>query len=235
LANGVFQGAIGEVKTSVGSEAPVDASVGGRFRPGTTVTTGPGSRAVLRFEDGHGVVLHENTEFRVIAYRFSRDRPQDDAIDLQLVKGALRSVSGLIGQRSRSRALLSVPQATIGLRGDFVVVLVNPAYLSVRRGAVEVTNAAGAVTFSAGALGTIAAATTLAEPVAASGLPAAVSAAFDSLGSVALGPAGSGGASVGATGAGAQQGGWATAAAVAASVAGILAAAGNSTAAASNH
>jgi hypothetical protein len=37
-----------------------------------------------------------------------------------------------------------MPQATIGIRGaDFMVVLVNPAYLPVLRGAVGVTNAAG--------------------------------------------------------------------------------------------
>jgi len=238
LANGVFQGVTGEVKAGIGSEAPVDASAGERFRPGTTVTTGANSRAVLRFDDGHAIVLHENTEFRFTDYRFNRDRPQEDVFAAELVKGALRSVTGLIGQRSGNRVSLSMPQGTIGIRGaDFVVVLVNPAYVSVLKGAVGVTNAAGTVTFNAGALGTVATATTVAAPVSASALPAAVSAAFESLGSVALGfgAASTGGASVGATGAGARQGGWATAAAVAASVAGILAAAGNNTATANNH
>jgi len=240
LANGVFQGVTGEVKAGVGSEAPVDASAGQRLRPGTTVTTGANSRAVLRFDDGHAIVLHENTEFRFTDYRFKRDRPQEDSFAAELVKGALRSVTGLIGQRSGNRVSLSVPQATIGIRGaDFMVVLVNPAYVSVLKGAVGVTNAAGTVTFDAGALGTVAAATTLAAPIAASALPAEASAAFSSLGNVAVSAgasAGSGGASAGATGAGAAAGGGvsATAAAVAAGIAGIASAAGNSTATA-NH
>ncbi len=240
LANGVFQGVAGEVKAGMGSEAPVDASAGERLRPGTTVTTGANSRAVLRFDDGHAIVLHENTEFRLTGYRFNRDRPQEDAFAAELVKGALRSVAGLIGQRSGNRVSLSVPQATIGIRGaDFMAVLVNPAYVSVLNGAVGVTNAAGTVTFDAGALGTVAAATTLAAPIAASALPAEASAAFSSLGNVAVGvgaSAGSGGASAGATGAGAAAGGGvsATAAAVAAGIAGIASAAGNSTATA-NH
>ena len=240
LANGVFQGVTGEVKAGIGSEAPVDASAGERFRPGTTVTTGANSRAVLRFDDGHAIVLHENTEFRFTDYRFKRDRPQEDSFAAELVKGALRSVTGLIGQRSGNRVSLSVPQATIGIRGaDFMAVLVNPAYVSVLNGAVGVTNAAGTVTFDAGALGTVAAATTLAAPIAASALPAEASAAFSSLGNVAVGvgaSAGSGGASAGATGAGAAAGGGvsATAAAVAAGIAGIASAAGNSTATA-NH
>jgi len=231
LANGVFQGVTGEVKAGIGSEAPVDASAGERFRPGTTVTTGANSRAVLRFDDGHAIVLHENTEFRLTGYRFNRDRPQEDSFAAELVKGALRSVTGLIGQRSGNRVSLSVPQATIGIRGaDFMVVLVNPAYVSVLKGAVGVTNAAGTVTFDAGTLGTVAAATTLAAPIAASALPAEASAAFGSLSSVAVGAsAGSGGASAGTTGAGASAGGGvsATVAAVAAAVAGIASAAGH--------
>jgi len=240
LANGVFQGVAGEVKAGIGSEAPVDASAGERLRPGTTVTTGANSRAVLRFDDGHAIVLHENTEFRLTDYRFNRDRPQEDSFAAELVKGALRSVTGLIGQRSGNRVSLSVPQATIGIRGaDFMVVLVNPAYVSVLKGAVGVTNAAGTVTFDAGALGTVAAATTSAAPIAASALPAEASAAFNSLSGVAVwvgASGGSGGASAGATGAGAAAGGGvsATAAAVAAGIAGVASAAGNSTATA-NH
>jgi len=195
---------------------------------------------VLRFDDGHAIVLHENTEFRLVDYRFNRDRPQEDTFAVELVKGALRSVTGLIGQRSANRVSLSMPQATIGIRGaDFMAVLVNPAYLSVLKGAVGVTNAAGTVTFNAGAMATVATATTLAAPIAASGLPAEASAAFSSLSGVAVGvgaSAGSGGASAGATGAGAAAGGgvYATAAAVAVGIAGIASAAGNSTATA-NH
>ena len=239
-ANGVFQSVIGDVQASVESATPVAVFVARRFQPGTTITTGANSRAVLRFDDGHAIVLHENTEFRLTGYRFNRDKPQEDSFAAELVKGALRSVTGLIGQRSGNRVSLSISQATIGIRGaDFMVVLVNPAYVSVLNGAVGVTNAAGTVTFDAGALGTVAAATTLAAPIAASALPAEASAAFSSLSSVAVGvgaSGGSGGASAGATGAGAAAGGGvsATAAAVAAGIAGIASAAGNSTATA-NH
>jgi hypothetical protein len=196
---------------------------------------------VLRFDDGHAMVLHENTEFRLADYRFNRDRPREDSFAAELVKGALRSVPGLIGQRSGNRVSLSMPQGTIGVRGaEFMVVLVNPAYVSVLKGAVAVTNAAGSVTFGAGALGAVAAATTLAAPIAASALPAQASAAFSSLSGVAVGAgaaAGSGGASAGATGAGAAAGGgfYATAAAIAVGVAGVASAAGNNTATADHH
>jgi ferric-dicitrate binding protein FerR (iron transport regulator) len=63
---------------------------------------------------------------------------------------------------------LSTPQATIGVRGtDFMVMLTNPSFVSVLRGAIEVRNAAGTATFSAGAMGTVSTAATRAAPIAA--------------------------------------------------------------------
>ncbi len=204
LANGVFQGITGDVKAAAGSSAPVPAVAGERFRSGATIRTGAASTAVLRFDDGHAILLHENTELRIADYRFDRDTPRDDRMELRLVSGALRSVTGLIGQRNRDRVLLSVPQASISVRGtDFTVVLANAVYLSVAHGAIAVNNAAGTAVFSAGALGTVQANASPAAPVASSALPATVSAIFRSLGSVALGAPGApgaGGASAGYSG-----------------------------------
>ena len=62
-----------------------------------------------------------------------------------IMKGAMRSVSGLIGARSRNSFALRVPQATIGIRGtDFMVALVNPAYMSVLNGAIAATTLSSA-------------------------------------------------------------------------------------------
>ena len=195
FADGVFQNITGEVKAGVGSAAPVAPLAGERFQSGATVRTGPGSGAILKFDDGHGLVLHEKTELRISNFRFDRDRPGDDNLELQLVAGALRSVTGVIGQRSRNRVVLAIPQAKIGIRGtDFTVVLANPAYLSVAQGAIGVSNAAGSVVFSSGALGTVAADGSLAAPVMASAVPAPVSAAFRALGGAAVGGAADSGA-----------------------------------------
>jgi len=242
FANGVFQNVTGDVKAAVGSGAAVTVSPAQRFQPGTTISTGSDSRAILRFDDGQAIVLHENSEFRVDDYRFTRDRPQDDNVAVQLLKGALRSVTGLIGQRSRNRVLFQTPNATIGIRGtDFMIVSINPVYVSVLQGAIGVSNTAGTVTFSAGALGTVATAGTLAAPIAASALPAAASSAFGALSSVTVGAGaalGAGGASTGATGAGAASGGAlaGTAAGIGVGVAAVVAVSGNrSTVTASHH
>lgn len=200
FANGVYQSVRGDVKAAAGAGALVSVARDQRIAPGTTVLTGPGAQAIIRFDDGHTVVLNENTEFRVNQYSFDRNRPQSDNIAVQLFKGALRSVSGLIASRSRTSFALIAPQATIGIRGtDFMVALVNPAYLSVLQGTIGVSNAAGSAAFSAGATATVASSTTLASAIAVSALPASVASTFSNLSSVAIG-AGAGAASGAATG-----------------------------------
>ncbi len=233
-ANGVFQSVSGDVKAATGLAAPASVAQNQRVAPGTIVTTGPGAQTVIRFDDGHTVVLSENTEFRVNQYSFDKDRPQGDNIALQLLKGAMRSVSGLIVSRTRNSFALIVPQATIGIRGtDFMVALVNPAYLSVLQGTIGVSNAAGTAAFSAGATATVASATTLATAIAASALPASVASAFSNLGSAVIGAAGAGAGGAAGAGAGAATGaasGGVTAGMVAAGVAaaGVAAAAATS-------
>lgn len=227
FANGVFESVRGDVTAAVGTAAPVSVAVNQQVVPGTTVTTGPGAQTVIRFDDGHTVVLSENTEFRVTQYSFDKDKPQSDNIALQILKGAMRSVSGLIVSRSRDSFALLAPQATIGIRGtDFMIALVNPAYLSVLQGTISASNAAGTATFAAGATATVASATALAVAIPASALPASVASAFGNLSSVAIG-AGAAGAGAGAGAASGAAAGGITAGMVAAGVAvvGVAAAA----------
>ena len=201
-ANGIVQSVRGDVRAATGTAAPASVVRDQRVVPGTTVTTGAGAQTVIRFDDGHTVVLNENSEFRVNQYSFDRDRPQSDNIAMQILKGAMRSVSGLIALRSRNAYALVAPQATIGIRGtDFMIALVNPAYLSVLQGAIGATNAAGTATFAAGATATVASATALAVAIPAAALPAAVAASFNSMASVAIGASTAGaGAGAGGTG-----------------------------------
>jgi hypothetical protein len=200
FANGVYQSVTGNVTAATGTAAPASVARNQRVVPGTTVTTGPGAQTIILFDDGHTVVLNENTEFRVNQYSFDRDSPQSDNIAMQLFKGAMRSVSGLIASRSQTAFALFAPQATIGIRGtDFMIALVNPAYLSVLQGSIAATNAAGTTAFAAGATATVASSTALAVAIPASALPASVASIFSNLSSIAI-TAGAGAASGAATG-----------------------------------
>lgn len=200
LANGSFQSVTGDVRAVSGAGTPASVAKDQRIIPGTTITTGPGGQAIIRLDDGQAIVLHENTEFRLEQFAFDKDKPQSDNIAMRLVKGAMRSVTGLIASRSRTKFALQTVNATIGVRGtDFMVAEVNPTYLSVTQGAIGATNTAGSVAFGAGATGMVASPTALAVAIPASALPASVASAFSQLGSVtiAVGAAGATGAAAG--------------------------------------
>lgn len=153
-----------------------------RIVAGSTISTGPGAQVILRFDDGQQVVLNETTSFRITDFRYSESEPRSDRAVFDLLQGALRFITGIIGTRNREVVQLRVSQATIGIRGtDFMVGLVNPAYLSVISGAVSATNAAGTVVFGAGTVGTVASATSLAVTIPATALPGAIGGAFNSL------------------------------------------------------
>src|SRR5436853_1108137 len=225
LAAGVVQSMKGDVKAGPVGQAAAPVAVNQRLMSGTAVTTGPEAQAVLRFDDGQQVVLNQNTEFRIVDFRY--DASDVDRTVFDLVRGALRMASGAIAGRNRQVVALRTPQATIGIRGtDFMVALVNPAYISVLQGAVTATNAAGTVALGAGTFGSVATSAALATAIPASALPAAASTAFSSM-SAAAGVAAAGGAAQGAAGTGAAGGaggvGAAGVAAGAAAAAGVAA------------
>ncbi|MEO8716624.1 MAG: FecR family protein [Burkholderiales bacterium] len=158
------------------------ASVNQRVFSGATVNTGVGAQAILRFDDQQQVVLNQNTTFKITDFRYRADEPRGDRAVFDLLRGALRFITGIVGSRNPNIVALRVPQATIGVRGtDFMVALVNPVYVNVISGSISTTNAAGSVVFGAGSIGQVASTSTLAAPIPASALPAAASSAFADL------------------------------------------------------
>jgi ferric-dicitrate binding protein FerR (iron transport regulator) len=173
-----------------------------RVFSGATLNTGPGAQAVLKFDDGQQVVLHENTTFRIADFRYREAEPRNDRAVFDLLRGALRIISGAVASRNQQAFQLRAPMTTIGIRGtDFMVAIVNPLYISVTNGAVAATNAGGTTVFGAGSFGAVASGSSLATAIPASQLPAAASSAFSSM-NAAAGVV-SGGMAPGATAAGA--------------------------------
>jgi len=206
-----------------------------RITSGASITTGAGAQAVLKFDDGQVVVLNENTTFRVIDFQFQKEKPAADRAVFDLLRGALRVISGAVASRSQAAFQLRVPQATIRIRGtDFMVAIVNPAVISVGTGAVGASNAGGTVVFGAGSFGSVASSSTLAVAIPGSAVPPAAAAAFSSMGAVPGVVAGgmAPGAAAGGTVAGMSTG---TAVAVGAVVVIGVAAAGNDSNATTTH
>jgi hypothetical protein len=192
-ASAVVQAFSGDVRAG---GAPVTQDQ--RLFRGASIATGSGSQVILRFDDGQQVILNQNTEFRIVDFQYSAAAPRGV---FDLVRGALRVVSGAIG-RSGDAFQLRTPQMTIGLRGtDFMVAVVNPGYVSVLQGSVTVTNAAGSAVFSQGATAMAVSSATMPTAITAAQLPAAATTAFANLGNAnlaAVGPGSLGGASSGA-------------------------------------
>lgn len=198
FAAAVIETATGTVKVGATASVAATVSQGQRLQAGSMVVTGPKSQAILRFDDGQYVVLHENTEFKVNQYSFVKEDPSKDRFGFELLKGAMRAVTALISSRNPKSYQVRTPQATIGIRGtDFMLAIVNPLYFSVLGGSIEVTNAAGPATFPAGSTGLVANANALAATLPASSMPAGVTTAFAELGAVPIAAPGA----VGATGA----------------------------------
>lgn len=228
LAAALVETVTGDVRAGAAVSTATAVSKNQRLQPGAIVVTGPKSIVLLRFDDGQAIALNENTQFKIVAYAYAQNDAQKDHIALALLRGAMRSISGLLARRNPQAYTLHTSQATIGIRGtDFMVALVNPAYMSVTQGTIAVSNTAGTVTFGAGATATVASSTTLATAIAASALPASVAASFSQLGSLTI-AAGTGAAGAG-TASGAAAGGVSLGAAgVAAAIAGVAAAASSS-------
>ena len=196
-ASAVVQAFNGDVRSG-GAPVTQDQRI---FR-GSSVTTGIGSRVVLRFDDGQQVILDQNTEFRLADYQYSAGSPREDRSIMDLVKGALRIVSGTIGRRSQDAFQLRTPQMTIGVRGtDFMVAIVNPAYVNVLQGSVAATNAGGTAIFQQGATGMALNSATLPGVIAGAQVPGAAITAFTNLSNinVAAGAAAFGGQAGGAS------------------------------------
>jgi hypothetical protein len=65
------------------------------------------------------MTLRPNTQMKIEDYRFRDDRPQDDNSFFRLIKGGLRTVTGLIGKRGNLDAYrIGTSTATIGIRGS---------------------------------------------------------------------------------------------------------------------
>src|SRR3979409_2782618 len=86
---------------------------------GDVISTERDSYAQLRFTDGGQVTLRPSTQVKIEAYGYDEGRPDRDNFAMQLFKGGLRSLTGLIGKRTTNRNAyrMVTSTATIGIRG----------------------------------------------------------------------------------------------------------------------
>ena len=85
---------------------------------GDTVVSGAAGFARIEMTDKAELVVRPNTQLKIERYTFEVDRPNADDSVLSVLKGGLRTVTGLIGKRGKQDAYqLKTTTATIGIRG----------------------------------------------------------------------------------------------------------------------
>ena len=150
-------------------------SVKSEVREGDILVTADNAYARIKWADGGEVVLRPASQLRIDAYNYDAGRPQTDSALFSLIKGGLRSVTGLLAKRNPGSFRLATPTATIGIRGTHFGALLctekrdceniltpsggAPAegvYVDVSDGVITVFNQAGSLELRVGEFGFVA-------------------------------------------------------------------------------
>lgn len=132
-------------------------ALGQKLWVGQTLQTRVNGELHVVTEDGGLLALRPSTTFKMVQYQASQDSKA--LIDMSLVRGALRSITGWIGKFNAPGYRISTSTATVGIRGtDHEVTVVEASvghehggtYDSVMEGATVVRSAHGELQLQAG-------------------------------------------------------------------------------------
>lgn len=91
-----------------------------RVRLGETIETGPKSVVQIVFPDRSMLHVKSESRVKVEEFNFTRSKPEDDDMVINLFKGGMRSLTGLVGKRNPDQVRYKTPVATIGIRGTIL-------------------------------------------------------------------------------------------------------------------
>lgn len=159
-ADGTITHFSGEISVQKKDGTILRGAAGIKVSEGDVMITGANGYGRLEMTDGGEMVLRPNSQLKVESYRFNPNKPGDDNFVFSMLKGGLRTVTGLIGKRGNKDAYeLKTQTATIGIRGTQFDLracqadcgaLADGTYLAVRFGAIQTSNAQGTLAVAAG-------------------------------------------------------------------------------------
>jgi hypothetical protein len=143
---------------------------------GDTLITEKNTYAMVKFIDNSEITLRPATTMTIENFNFDSGKQDEDRAQFNLVKGGLRSVTGLLGKRSKEKFELKTPAATIGIRGTTFIAQWTPPipdgasgaskapvpggaslqpglYVQVLDGMINLANKGGTQNFAAGQFG----------------------------------------------------------------------------------
>jgi hypothetical protein len=115
-ASGEFTFVTGEVSLVKANGQRVAAARGTPVDPGDRISTGANGMAQLTMVDQARLSLRPNTLFTIEAYPARRDGTESAV--LSLVRGTLRTFTGLLVSNNRDKFVMKTRVATVGIRGS---------------------------------------------------------------------------------------------------------------------
>lgn len=146
------QEAAGRVLTAVGNVTVVRGAariVAQRDTPllsGDQIELGATSNAQIHLTDQTVIALRSDTTFRLTDYVFQEQEGGQRRAFFDLIKGGMRTVSGIIGKFPRAQDYrVTTPTSTVGIRGTHYKLAHTPegTYGGVTEGRISVTNRSG--------------------------------------------------------------------------------------------
>ena len=102
-------------RSSEGVSRPMKA--GSSVFEGDTLVSDDNAYAIVVFRDKSRVSLQANTVFRVDEMKFDKDSAEESSALFSLLRGGLRTITGLIGKLHPRKYSMRTSVATIGIRG----------------------------------------------------------------------------------------------------------------------
>lgn len=141
-----------------GQQIPLQ--VGAMVENGDTLGVGDKSTLQVRFTDESVVALRANSQFKIENYKYEKNAESDRSL-MGLIKGGMRTITGLIGKANNKNYAVQTATATIGIRGTHFSVVscnndctrpdgtpeANGTFGSVTDGRISVSNASGSREF----------------------------------------------------------------------------------------
>ena len=147
----------GSVQATNPMSQPRTLQKGDVINESDTVITGKGSTAQIKMRDGGYIVIRPDSQLKFDSFIFSGEQDGSERSFFSLLKGGIRAITGLIGQRHKQTYHITTPDSTIGIRGTdhetYVVTADSPfatvaplgTYNKVNRGETTITTNKGMI------------------------------------------------------------------------------------------
>lgn len=146
--------AVGRIDLLLGEVSILDSKarsraprLGDGIREGDTITTGKEGEIHVTFEDGGVLALRPEAQVQIVGFQ-AKGKAGDGSV-VALLRGTLRTITGLLGRRKAESVLVRTPTATIGIRGtDHEAAVILPGSDLGEPGTYDKVNAGGTRLFS---------------------------------------------------------------------------------------